>query len=315
MKVLVTGGAGFIGSHLCERLLRDGAEVICIDDFNDSYDPCIKRSNLDFCRRCSNFRLVEGSILDTSLIELIMALEAPEAVVHLAALAGVRSSLLNPLDYIDTDIKGTAVMLEACRKSGAGKFIFASSSSVYGTAPTPFREDAVPLFQVSPYAASKYAGELFCRTYNHLYGIPVVCLRFFTVYGPRQRPDMAIHKFTRAVAEGHDIDIYGTGNSFRDYTYIDDIVDGIISSISLPCGYEIINLGNSTTAGILDLVAMIEKKLSKKATLNFMPDQPGDVPATWADISKAETLLGYKPKVSLEDGIGRFVEWYLKNRK
>jgi UDP-glucuronate 4-epimerase len=313
MKVAVTGGAGFIGSHLCERLLRDGTEVICIDNFNDSYDPCIKRSNLDFCGRCSNFRLIEGSILDTGLIDLVMAMESPEAVVHLAALAGVRDSISNPLDYIDTDVKGTAVMLEACRKSGAGKFIFASSSSVYGNAPTPFREDAYPLLQVSPYASAKYAGELFCRTYNHLYGIPVVCLRFFTVYGPRQRPDMAVYKFTRAVAEERDIDIYGSGSSFRDYTYVDDIVDGIISSISLTCGYEVINLGNSTTTGILDLVAIIEEKLNKKARLNFMPDQPGDVPATRADISKAETLLGYKPKVTLDEGIGRFAEWYMKN--
>ncbi len=313
MTVLVTGGAGFIGSHLCERLLRDGSMVVCIDDLNDSYSPEIKHRNLEFCLRCSNFKLIEGSILDRGLVSSVMEQTDPDAVVHLAALAGVRSSISNPLGYIDTDVKGTAVMLEACRKSGTKKFIFASSSSVYGTAPIPFSEKDTPVLQVSPYAAAKYAGELFCRTYSHLYSLPVVCLRFFTVYGPRQRPDMAVHIFTKAIAQGHDIIIYGDGSSFRDYTYIDDIIDGIISSIDLKCTFEAINLGNSNKTDILELVSIIENKLDRRAQLAFLPDQPGDVPATYADISKAEALLDFKPKVTLKDGIGRFADWYMEN--
>lgn len=314
MKVIVTGGAGFIGSHICERLLRSSSEVICIDDFNDSYDPAVKKSNIEFCLQCCNFRLIEGSILDSTLIGSVMDQEQPDAIVHLAALAGVRKSLQDPLKYIDTDIKGTVAMLEACKKSNIKKFVFASSSSVYGNAQTPFREDMPVGVQLSPYAAAKYSGELFCRTYNQLFGIPVVCLRFFTVYGPRQRPDMAVHTFTKAVYEDRSIDIYGDGSSFRDYTYIDDIVDGIVSSISLPCSFETFNLGNSGTASILELVSIIEEKLGKKAKLRFLPDQPGDVPATCADISKAEALLGYKPKVPLKAGVGRFIDWYLKYR-
>ncbi|HEY8349981.1 MAG TPA: NAD-dependent epimerase/dehydratase family protein [Clostridia bacterium] len=312
MKVLVTGGAGFIGSHLCERLLRSGSEVICLDNFNDNYTPSVKRKNLDFCVRCSHFRLVKGDILDPEVTDAVMVQEAPEAIVHLAALAGVRGSVLDPLKYVDTDVKGTVAMLECCRKYGVKKFIFASSSSVYGNSGTPFMEENTPTVQVSPYAAAKYSGELFCRTYSHLYGLPVVCLRFFTVYGPRQRPDMAVHTFARAIVEDSEIKIFGDGSSIRDYTYIDDVIDGIMSSIALPCSFETINLGNSVTTSILELVGILESKLGKKAKLIFLPAQPGDVPATCADITKARSLLGYDPKVPLEEGIEHFVEWYLK---
>lgn len=308
--ILVTGGAGFIGSHLCERLLRLGSRVICLDNFNDAYDHNIKRNNIQAALYDPGFRLVEGDILDAALVEGIMKQYGISVVVHLAALAGVRSSIVAPLDYVDTDIKGTVTLLEAARKYGIRKFIFASSSSVYGTAATPFRESDTALSQVSPYAAAKYSGELFCRTYHLLYGIPVVSLRFFTVYGPRQRPDMAIHKFTRAIEEDREIDIYGNGSSSRDYTYVDDIVDGIIASIHLKCGFEAINLGNSSAVGILDLVKVIENRLNKTARIHFIPDQKGDVPATFADIDKAACMLGYKPKIGLTNGIGRFVDWF-----
>lgn len=312
MKLLVTGGAGFIGSHLCERLLRSGAEVVCLDNFNDVYDPAMKKRNLDPCVRCSNFRLVDGDILDAEITAAVMEQEAPEVIIHLAALAGVRGSVLDPLKYVDADVKGTVAMLECCRKYGVKKFIFASSSSVYGTCQTPFREENAPTVQVSPYAAAKYSGEVFCRTYSHLYGLPVICLRFFTVYGPRQRPDMAIHTFAGSIIADREIKIFGNGTSIRDYTYVDDVIDGIMSSIELPCTFETINLGNSSTTSIMELVSILESKLGKKANLNFLPAQPGDVPATCADITKAKSILGYDPKVSLEEGIDRFVEWYLE---
>ncbi len=311
--ILVTGGAGFIGSHLCESLLRLGSRVICLDNLNDAYDHNIKKNNIQAALSDPRFRLVEGDILDTALVEGIIKQYGISVVVHLAALAGVRSSIDAPLDYVDTDIKGTVTLLEAARKYGIKKFIFASSSSVYGTAATPFRESDAALSQVSPYAAAKYSGEQYCRTYHLLYGIPVVCLRFFTVYGPRQRPDMAINKFTRAIEEGREINIYGNGSSSRDYTYVDDIIDGIIASIRLKCGFEVINLGNSSAAGILDLVKIIENRLCKTAKICYIPDQQGDVPATFADIGKAAALLGFEPKIGLAEGIRRFADWYKKS--
>ncbi len=315
LTILVTGGAGFIGSHLCEKLLRLGSRVICLDNFNDSYDHNIKKNNIQAALHDPRFRLVEGDILDSALVESIIKQHGISVIIHLAALAGVRSSIDTPLDYVDTDIKGTVILLEAAHKYGVKKFIFASSSSVYGTAATPFRESDTALSQVSPYAAAKYSGEQYLRTYHLLYGIPVVCLRFFTVYGPRQRPDMAINKFTRAIEEGREISIYGNGGSSRDYTYVDDIIDGIIASIRLKCGFEVINLGNSTAVGILDLVKILESRLGKAAKTSFISDQKGDVPATFADIGKATELLGFKPKIGIEDGIGRFVDWYEKSTK
>ncbi len=308
--VLVTGCAGFIGSSLCEKLLMTGYEVIGIDNFCSSYDPMLKRENISFVIRCSNYKLYKGDILDTALLEQIFTENSIDTVIHLAALAGVRRSIECPMDYVDVDIKGTVGLLELCRKYKVSKFIFASSSSVYGNSKPPFSEETPPEAQRSPYAAAKLSGELFCRTYNSLYGIPIVCLRFFTVYGPRQRPDMAIRIFTEAAVENRGIGIFGDGSSARDYTYIDDIVDGIIASCELDCDFEIINLGNSKPTGILDVIRLIEKFSGKKAKIQYLPVQAGDVDITYADISKAERLLGYSPRIDLETGIKRFVKWY-----
>ena len=306
--ILVTGGAGFIGSHLCERLLALGFHVIILDNFNSSYDPLLKRRNIEKVLQNSNCELVEGDIRDRGLLDYILKQSQVDIIVHLAALAGVRRSLENPLDYVDVDIGGTVNLLEACKNYKTGKFLFASSSSVYGLNSCPFRESDPLALQTSPYAAAKISGEAYCRTYNHLYGISTICLRFFTVYGPRQRSDMAIRKFIGSICEGREINIFGDGSSSRDYTYIDDIVDGIIAAIDLKCSYEAINLGNSIPVGIIELVTTIENALGKKANIVFMPEQPGDVPVTCADISKAQDLLGYKPKVGLAEGIKMFVD-------
>ena len=313
--ILVTGGAGFIGSHLCEKLLLRGFHVLCLDNFNDSYEPAVKRDNLLRALRHSHFRLVEGDITDTALVDSIAGQPDIAAVVHLAALAGVRSSIRLPLEYIDVDIKGTAVLLEACKKYGIKRFVFASSSSVYGSSTPPFRENDPLAVQTSPYAAAKQSGELFCRTYSHLYGIRTACLRFFTVYGPRQRPDMAVHLFTKAVDERHELRIFGSGDSSRDYTYIDDITDGIVAALDLQSDFEIFNLGSGNAVHIKALVETIENRLGKRANIQYLPEQQGDAPATCADISKAAALLGYRPKVGLEEGIDRFVDWYKRSRK
>lgn len=307
--ILVTGGAGFIGSRLCEKLIKAGYNVICLDNFNNNYDPDIKRNNISNLIRHCNYSLIKGDILDSSLIDTILDSHNIDAIIHLAALAGVRGSIMAPLDYVDVDIKGTVTLLEACKKHGIGRFIFASSSSVYGEEIGPFREDAPAGCQTSPYAAAKLAGEFFCRTYNHLYGIKIACLRFFTVYGPRQRPDMAIHKFIRAINDGCEVCIFGDGTSSRDYTYVDDIVDGTIAALSLKSGFEIINLGNSNSVNILSLVATIAKVLDKDAQITFRLNQPGDVPTTCADISKAASLLGYIPKTALDEGLKNQAEW------
>ena len=307
--ILVTGGAGFIGSHLCERLVGLDREVICLDNFNNNYDPSVKRANIQKALQHPRFELIEGDILDHHRIENVMAGRNIDTVVHLAALAGVRGSIRTPADYVDVDIKGTVMLLEACKKHGVRRFVFASSSSVYGTCRPPFREDLPITAQTSPYAVAKYSGELFCRMYSLLFGIQAVCLRFFTVYGPRQRPDMAIHIFTRAIEEGREICIYGDGNSSRDYTYVGDIVDGIAASMNLQCSFETINLGNSRPVGIMDLVKVIESKVGRKAMIRFIPEQQGDVPATRADLSRAAALLGYSPKVELAEGIEKFVKW------
>ncbi len=309
-SILVTGSAGFIGSHLCERLLQLGFNVVGLDNFKDNYDPLIKRLNVQSALLHPKYKAVEGDILDAGLVDRLMEEHNIGTIVHLAALAGVRNSILTPLDYVDTDIKGTVIVLEACRRHGIEKLVFASSSSVYGKGTIPFSESNNPSSQASPYAAAKYSGELFCRTWQQLYDIPTVCLRFFTVYGPRQRPDMAIHLFTEAISKGNEVNIYGDGSSSRDYSYIDDVVDGIVASIYHKCNFELFNLGSSNAVDVLTLVRIIEGKLQKKAHLRFLPQQPGDVPATFADISKASTLLGYSPKVKLEEGIERFIEWY-----
>lgn len=312
--VLVTGGAGFIGSNLCEELLKQNYRVINLDNFNDYYNPLIKRCNIEDASSNPNYTLMEGNILDTELLDNIFKSFNIDKVIHLAAIAGVRNSIEKPLEYVDVDIKGTVNLLDMCKKYNISKFVFASSSSVYGHNKIPFSEEDHLGLQLSPYAASKYCGEMFCRTYNLLYRIPIACLRFFTVYGPRQRPDMAIYKFTKLIDEGMEIMVYGNGESSRDYTYIDDIVTGIIAAMNLSCDFEIFNLGSSKTIKILDLIGLIENSLNKKAKIKFADTQAGDALYTFADIKKSNEILGYSPKVYIEDGINKFIDWY-KNTK
>ena len=311
MIILVTGGAGFIGSHLTERLLGRGDRVVALDNLNDYYDPRIKQHNLERARQLPGFTFIQGDILDTSLLKRIFNDYSFDVIVHLAARAGVRPSLEQPLLYEQVNCQGTLNLLEETRKRNIRRFVFASSSSVYGNVKTvPFREDARVDRPVSPYAASKAAGELYCHNYFHLYGISVTALRFFTVYGPRQRPDMAIHKFTALIDRGKPLPFFGDGGTERDYTYFSDIVDGVVASIDRDLGFEIINLGESRTTKLSELVAIIEESLGKKALLQNMPMQPGDVVMTCADVSKAERLLNYRPSTTVREGVKRFVEWY-----
>lgn len=310
-QILVTGGAGFIGSHLVDRLLREGFKVICLDNFNDFYAPRIKRKNIDRHLSDQNFMLIEGDVRDRSLAGELFSNHRISIIVHLAARAGVRPSVEQPFLYEDVNVKGTLNLLECARNYQIENFIFGSSSSVYGLNPkVPFSEDDKVDFPISPYATTKKAAELFCRTYHHLYSIPITCLRFFTVYGPRQRPDMAIHKFTRLIYEDREIPVYGDGKSSRDYTYIGDIIEGIISVLERRNEFEIINLGNCFTIELEDLIILIEKNIGKKARVKWLPNQAGDVPTTCADISKAKELLGYNPRVNIEEGIRKFVEWF-----
>ena len=313
--ILVTGGAGFIGSHLCEKLLEIGHKVINIDNFNDFYDPKIKRDNIKFAQTNVDYTLVEGDIRDNEVLDKIFKQFNIDMVIHLAALAGVRKSVESPLEYIDVDIKGTVNLLEYSKSYGIKKFIFASSSSVYGLNSVPFKEDDFVSSPISPYAAAKLSGELFCRTYNNLYNIPIACLRSFTVYGPRQRPEMAIHNFTKRIDEGFEVPIFGNGMSFRDYTFIDDIIDGIVALSNLDFNFEIFNLGNSQPVQLNHLVNLIEKKIGKPAYKSYLKMQQGDVKYTYADISKAKSMLGYEPKVGIEEGVDRFIAWYKKSKK
>lgn len=309
--ILVTGGAGFIGSHLCDRLLDEGHKVLCLDNFNDFYDPKLKEQNLAQASRHPNFTLVKGDILDQELLERVFSRYRPEKIVHLAAIAGVRPSITSPTKYVDVDIKGTVNLLEVAKRYEIKQFIFGSSSSVYGlNKKIPFSEDDPTHLQASPYATAKKAGELYCRTYHHLYGIPITILRFFTVYGPRQRPDMAIRKFTELMIEGKPIPMFGDGTSERDYTYIDDCIDGVMTAIERPFDFEVFNIGNSSTVKLKDLIELIAKKIGVNPEIEQLPEQRGDVPITYADISKARSLLGYNPKISLEEGIEKFVYWY-----
>jgi UDP-glucuronate 4-epimerase len=309
MNVLVTGGAGFIGSHTVEALLRRGHRVTVVDDFNDFYDPSVKRRNAAVFR--GQAELVEADIRDAARLKDVFAHGRFETVIHLAARAGVRPSLAQPQLYTEVNILGTQHLLELARTFGARRFIFGSSSSVYGVnQKVPFCEDD-PIFKpISPYAATKLAGEALCHVYHHLYKLDVACLRFFTVYGPRQRPDLAIYKFTGAIAAGKPIEMFGDGSARRDYTYIDDILQGIMACVERTLGFEIINLGESETTSLRDLIAMIERAVGRKAVVRTLPLQPGDVPVTFADIAKARRLLGYNPQVKIEDGIPRFVEWF-----
>ena len=314
MKILVTGGAGFIGSHVAARFLRDGHEVSLVDDFNDYYDPRIKRANVAALGGAA--RVFEGDIRDRDFVEGVISEGAFDAIIHLAARAGVRPSVKNPQLYIDTNITGTHNLLAAGHRSGIGRFLFASSSSVYGLAKTvPFTED-LPLPQtLSPYAATKLAGEQLCGNYAHLYGMRVVCLRFFTVYGPGQRPDLAIHKFTDSIHRGQSIPQYGDGSTRRDYTYIDDILQGVAGALRYEGpAFDIFNLGENQTTTLSELIIEIEKALGKKAIIERHPEQQGDMPLTAADITKARQFLGYNPQTKIREGIPKFVEWYLSTR-
>jgi UDP-glucuronate 4-epimerase len=306
MRVLVTGGAGFIGSHVVRRLLDSRHEVVSLDDFNDYYDPSIKRTNASAVPEA---RLVEGDIRDERALERALD-PRPDAVIHLAARAGVRPSLEQPDLYASVNIAGTFALLEACRRHGVPKFVFASSSSIYGDAEkVPFREDLADPRPVSPYGVTKQAGEQAVRLYHRLHGLRTSALRFFTVYGPRQRPDMAIHKFARLILEGKQVPLFGDGTTLRDYTYIDDAVGGILGALERDDGFEVYNIGESRTVGLSDLVELLEKNLGKPARIKKLPDQPGDVKRTYADISKAREKLGYAPSTSIEEGIARFCEW------
>lgn len=311
MNCMVTGGAGFIGSHLASRLLGEGHRVVIVDDFNDFYDPAIKRRNIQRVQAAGNVVVHELDITDKPALDKIFAAQRYDAVVHLAARAGVRPSIQRPQLYVQTNVAGTMNVLECMRTIGLKKLVFASSSSVYGVnAKLPFSESD-PIFKpISPYAATKLAGEALCHTYHHLYNFDVTCLRFFTVYGPAQRPDLAINKFTRLITADKPIELFGDGSTRRDYTFVDDIVDGIMACVRGKFGYEIINLGDSNTVELRYLIELLERALGKKATINRRPEQPGDVPVTFADIAKARRLLDYEPKIKIEQGIEKFVEWF-----
>ena len=312
-KILVTGEAGFIGSNLCDRFLEEDYKVICLDNFNDFYDPKIKEANVVSALKHEKFTLVRGDILDRELLEDVFSKYDIHKVVHLAAIAGVRPSLVAPDKYIEVDIKGTVNLLEVVRKYEIKQFIFGSSSSVYGiNSKIPFSEEDTVDLQISPYATAKRSGELYCATYHHLYGIPITILRFFTVYGPRQRPDMAIHKFTRLMSQGELVPMFGNGKSERDYTYIDDVLDGILKTMEKNYSFEIFNIGNSKTIKLQELIKIIANKLAVKPKIKQFPIQLGDVPITCANISKAKKMLGYNPAILIEDGVGCFVKWYLK---
>lgn len=316
MTIMVTGCAGFIGSHLVDRLLSIDENIVGVDNFDPFYDPLIKMKNIEHSMNNKNFTFYRVDIREKAGMEKIFKENKVDTIIHLAARAGVRPSIQNPLLYEEVNIKGTVNLLELCKEYEIKNFVFGSSSSVYGVnEKIPFSEEDPVDKSISPYAATKRACEIFCHTYHHLYGIPITCLRFFTVYGPRQRPEMAIHKFTRSIDQGKEIEMYGDGTSRRDYTYVSDIVEGIIASLDRKFGYEIINLGNSKTVELQYLIQLIEKNLGKKAKIKKMPDQPGDVPVTYADISRAKRLLGYNPQVSIEEGIERFVQWYRSEYK
>ncbi len=313
MRILVTGGAGFIGSHLVEKLLSLGHDVAILDDFNDFYDPQIKRQNIAAVAK--DVAIHHLDLRDSGAVRNLFHREKFEAIAHLAARAGVRPSIQNPQLYYDTNVDGTLHLLDAARVTGVERFIFASSSSVYGNSKSvPFSEDRQLIQTLSPYGATKIAGEFLCSTYSHLYGMRVVALRYFTVYGPRQRPDLAIHQFTRRIHAGKPIDQFGDGTTRRDYTYIDDIIQGTIAALKYDGPmFDIFNLGENETIQLRDLIAGIENALGEKAKINRLPEQPGDMPVTYADISKARELLGYNPSTRLSDGLPRFIEWFLQS--
>jgi UDP-glucuronate 4-epimerase len=315
---LVTGGAGFIGSHLCERLLKEGHPVICFDNFDAFYDPNIKMRHVEEIRKKfpGNFELVTGDIRNEEHLGEVFKKNKVGLVVHLAAKAGVRPSIAEPLVYQDVNVRGTVCLFEACRLNNVPQVVFASSSSVYGeNQRVPFSEKDLDIQPISPYGATKRTGELLGYTYHHLYDMDMACLRIFTAYGPRQRPEMAIHKFARLIDRGEEIPLYGDGSSRRDYTFIDDLIDGILAVIRKSKGYEIYNLGESQTTSLSELIGLIEEAIGKKAHVERRPSQPGDVSITYADITKARETLDYRPTVGMKEGIKRFVEWYQAQKR
>src|SRR6266481_6018938 len=315
MRILVTGGAGFIGSHLSEKLLAVGHEVVILDDFNDFYDPQIKRANIaGFAKDVTVCRV---DLRERDSVRTVFGREKVDAIVHLAARAGVRPSIQYPRLYYDANVTGTLHLLEAARVTGVERFVFASSSSVYGASKTvPFSEDQHLTQTLSPYGATKVAGEFLCSTYSQLYQLRVVALRYFTVYGPRQRPDLAIHQFTRRIYDSQPIDQFGDGTTRRDYTYIDDVIQGTMAALEYEGPrYDIFNLGENETIQLKELISAIEDALGKKAKVNRLPEQPGDMPLTCADISKARKLLGYNPTTKFSKGLPRFVKWFLSSQR
>lgn len=319
MRILVTGAAGFIGSHLCERLLQLGENhVIGLDNFDPFYSRTQKDDNLVFLKENPNFSLIEGSLDEINDLEELQS-EKPDLVIHLAAKAGVLPSIKDPNGYIHTNINGTLSLLDWMKDKGIGNLIFGSSSSIYGNYPvTPFREDMKVSQPISPYALTKASGEMMTYNYYHLYDINCINLRFFTVIGPRQRPDLAIHKFFNLIQKGEPIKLYGDGSSARDYTYVDDIVSGVMASIDLLTSsagiYEVINLGNHKPVTLGEMVEVIESISDVPVKKDHVPFQPGDVDVTYADIAKARTLLGYEPSTSFEDGVKAFYEWFKESR-
>lgn len=314
MKVLVTGGAGFIGSHIVHRLLKTGRTATVLDNFNDYYAPSIKRANV--AGFGGQVEVIEGDICDVDTVKRVTREGKFDSIIHIAARAGVRPSLENPRAYIETNINGTHNLLEAAKENGISQFLFASSSSVYGlNKVVPFSEDAALPQTLSPYAATKLAGEHLCGNYSHLYDLQVACLRFFTVYGPGQRPDLAIHKFSDLIYHDKPVPQFGDGSTRRDYTYVDDIIDGVMGAMNYTGKkFDIFNLGESETTTLSELVAALEKAIGKTAQIKYLPDQPGDMPLTCANIDKARALLGYNPQVKIAEGIPKFVEWYLSTK-
>jgi len=315
VNFLVTGGAGFIGSHVCERLMREGNRVWIFDDLNNSYDPAIKRRNLREVESAGKaFEFIQGDLSSRPAVDALFAGKRFDQIIHLAARAGVRPSLEQPALYQRVNVEGTANLLEAARLNGVNKITIASSSSVYGVnAKTPFAESDPIFHPISPYAASKLACEALGHVYHHVYGLDIAMLRFFTVYGPRQRPDLVINKFARLITDGKPIPVFGDGSTARDYTFIGDILDGIFACTRHEFGYEIFNLGESQTVKLARLIEILENALGKKAVIDCQPAQPGDVPLTYADIAKARARLGYAPRVKIEQGIPIFVEWFQHN--
>ncbi len=314
MNILITGVAGFIGSHIAEKFLSKGHRVLGIDNFDPFYPRHFKLQNIELIKENKSFTFFEGDILNKEFLNKLFDLKKIDVVIHLAAKAGVRPSIDHIEDYYQTNVTGTINLLESMRERGIAKMLFASSSSIYGNnTKIPFSETDLVDNPLSPYASTKKSGELLCHVYCHLYGFDITCLRFFTVFGPRQRPDLAIHKFTRLIRQGKSIPIFGDGNTGRDYTYVSDITDGIDCALQKMNGFKIYNLGESRVILLKDLIKVIENRLGKQASLDFKPKQPGDVEMTFADIEKAKTEIGYNPQFDLITGIDNFVSWYLIN--